>query len=330
MTAVIEDLVDRPGYNPEFLGPGLTIPLPRTIKKLTNDLAEAVTGGHELRFMTYTVLLSRSTRLPVVSAANCDRSKEDTSVKRREWWEPDPRLALDASDSETLQVAQAWYDEQPQDAGGKIFDRGHLTAFENGRWGQEPLARGKDTFWFTNCAPQWREFNETGLWRQLERWATKQGTGPVTMFNGPIFDAPNSSAVTVSRKDGPEDVYELQLGEPPAVDRVVNGVPIPKLFFKVACYRVGDKLGIQSFVVTQEGGLAEVKNALDEADGFEAAEVPAKLTIYEVSVEDIQRLTGLQFGLDAFDHEAEAGEVPRRIDSLEDVGFTGDPEDLFD
>src|SRR5262249_55470235 len=262
-------------------GPGATLPLPRLMAERSADLDVLVAGGTELRYWTYSVFMSRSRRLPFLSAANFDRSAQRNS-RRPSHWSYDPRLAAEETEARALQLGDDWYSRQDQ--GRTVvgpFDRGHLTAFENGDWGAEAPRNGVDTFHFTNCAPQAKAFNETKLWRQIEVWAAAQGqSGRVSIFNGPVFDAP----ISTPRPDGEFNLNPLADSSP---DPVIRGVSVPKQFFKVAVYLKSDELAAQCFLVTQEGYLPDARELLGPT--------PTQLSIYRVPLTIVMHVTGIDF-----------------------------------
>jgi endonuclease G len=275
-----DDLSSRPGYQPDFLGAVNVIPLPAIFGVNAGDVLEVVGGGHELRYWTYSVLMSRSRRLPFLSTANYDRNSW-AHDRRANVWAYDPRLDESAAVAKSLQVGDTWYEHQNGGFGRGEFDKGHLTAFENADWGNEHARNGADTFHYTNCAPQAKEFNEHRIWREIEVWAADQGTsGIVSLFNGPIYDAPTST---------PLDSGEFRLNPSAAstADPILNGLRIPKQYFKVAAYVQSVGLAVQAFVMTQEGYLPRLR-----ATGLTGRE----LSLYRVPLSVVTHLTGVDFG----------------------------------
>ncbi len=166
-----------------------------------------------------------------------------------------------------------------------MFDRGHLTSFDDARWGTEPLRNGLDTFFFTNCAPQSVAFNEHAVWRRIESWAALKGDeGRVLIFNGPIFDGPRSTRLSNGER-------KLQPDNSRVPDPILQGVAIPKQYFKIVVYREGDRLAAQAFVVTQESYLEDF--------GLERREVaqptPQQLSLYRVPLAVVSRMASVDF-----------------------------------
>ncbi|MCB0643846.1 MAG: DNA/RNA non-specific endonuclease, partial [Phaeodactylibacter sp.] len=93
---------------------------------------------------------------------------------------------------------------------GYGYDRGHLAPSADFRWSELALS---ESYFYSNMSPQAPEFNR-GKWAQLEG-----------MIRGYIFQHPNTQLYVVT---GPVLKDDL-----PKVERSVNGVSLPKLFYKV-------------------------------------------------------------------------------------------------
>src|SRR5262245_53594062 len=91
-----EDYANRGGYEPDFLGNGAKVPLPRVTREAEDVLEFDLDGKteQELRYQHFSVLMSRSRRLCRFSAVNVDggRSKK----VKRSGWKMDPRIPSDA------------------------------------------------------------------------------------------------------------------------------------------------------------------------------------------------------------------------------------------
>ncbi len=302
---------DRPGYQADFLGPEHRISVPRVTGDRADDAVQVLGGGVELRFWTYSTVMSRTRRIPVLSAGNFDRESK-ASLARPTAWLLDPRLDVDPAAGRALQVTDDWYKHQNSSGLGRgPFDRGHLTAFENAEWGDDPLRNGTDSFHFTNCAPQASSFNEHKVWRQIEVWAAQQGTsGRVSMFNGAVFDGPPSTPLD-------NDLFQLNPMNPGTLDPMLQGVAIPKQYFKIAAYVKDGKLAVQSFIATQEGYFA----AIDELTEPDEVLSEVELTLYRVPIAYVRHLTSLDFGVleDDAVTENEAVSEPQMIRELSDL-----------
>jgi endonuclease G len=318
---------ERNGFNPNFLGEGLVVPLPKV-----TDHAEKTIGRvlrfkagkqgeqkdeHELRYWNYSVVMNQDRKLAYFSAANVN---SDTFTGERDaagdTWYEDTRIPS----AFQLSGKDKFY--------GDPFDKGHLTSRSDLQWWyidakeqqsqawlklteKEKEARktaiakqyGDDSFHWTNCSPQHGAFNrastKNGLWRRLELAAINDlSTKNVKKFciiNGSVFDAPGSFMQTV---DGVTSVKQLNLEGAPEKDVSYRNVQIPKLFFKVIAYSVKSQavpgkleLRAKAFVVSQEN-LLNRKNIEDFQEKFTSEEI----NVYEVTIPALQKLTGLDFG----------------------------------
>jgi hypothetical protein len=156
-----EALADRQGYDPGFLD-GWEILLPLATGPRKNDMRRVRRGGGgvELRYTHFSVLMSTSRRLPMLTAVNIDAS-QSRKVPRIQSWSFDGRL------DEGDQFGDALYD-------GNDLDRGHMVRREDPVWGDEEEARlaNEDTFHFTNSCPQMAQVNQQ-IWLGLENYILK-------------------------------------------------------------------------------------------------------------------------------------------------------------
>jgi endonuclease G len=169
------------------------------------------------------------------------------------------------------------------------LDQGHLVRRVDPAWGKTFKAAKSatlETFFYTNCTPQHQELNRD-LWRGLEEYIlgnTDVNDLKVTVFNGPVF------------RD---------------TDRTYRGVKIPENFWKVVAMVRGDtgKLSITAYMLSQ----------LDFMDELEFVFGPYQT--YQVPVQQIEQLTGLDFGdLKTYDPLAEREARPFvRLGSLADI-----------
>lgn len=147
------------------------------------------------------------------------------------------------------------------------LDRGHLVRRLDPAWGddnQMVKVANDDTFHWANCSPQHKDFNQgKTLWAGLEDYILNNANNKdfkVSVFTGPVFA---------------DD------------DSVYRGVKIPKQFWKVAVMvKPNNKLSATAYIVSQK----------DLIDNLEAEFVFGKYKTFQVSVETIEQLTGLDFG----------------------------------
>ena len=157
---------------------------------------------------------------------------------------------------------------------GNKLDQGHLVRRVDPAWGKTQHAAKAatlETFFYTNCTPQIQELNRD-LWLGLEDYIlgnTDVNDLKVTVFNGPVFRA---------------------------ADRTYRDLQIPENYWKVVVMVRGDtgKLSVTAYMLSQ----------LDLLDNLEFVFGPYKT--YQVPVQQIEQLTGLDFGdLKTYDPLAE-------------------------
>jgi endonuclease G len=173
-----EDYRERTGYVRDFLGVNVELP---EVRRDAHDILDFEYLGKretELRYEHYSVVMSRSRRMCILSAVNID-GKESRKSKRVPWkW--DPRIPRDR------QIMNECYGNPPR------FSRGHMTRREDPAWGDEPTARrgNEDSMHVTNVAPQMQAFNSP-IWLALEDYAldhAREDAMRISVFTGPYFD----------------------------------------------------------------------------------------------------------------------------------------------
>jgi endonuclease G len=170
----------REGYVRDFLN-GWAIELPKPLRDASaaNDMRELRRGGSgvELKYTHFSVIMSKSRRMPMLTAANIEGS-EARSVPRINTWSFDGRL--DKED----QWGDALYDSN-------ALDRGHMVRREDPVWGTLDAANeaNEDTFHFTNSCPQMAGVNQQ-TWLGLENYVLQHAKADgmrVSVFTGPFF-----------------------------------------------------------------------------------------------------------------------------------------------
>ena len=253
-TVAVDELADRTGY-PAFLGSGsLRVPFPRlsaALKAAVVPVLPQATGAERYRldYTHYSVVMHGQRRLAVFTAVNIDGA-EIERIKRagKDLWAFDPRIP------QATQTGNELY-------AGNDLDRGHLVRRLDPAWGPSARQGEKDTFFFTNCAPQHADFNQR-LWLELENYlldnADTRGFR-ATVFTGPVF-----------RTDDP--AYRDTL--------------LPQAFWKVAVM-INNETGALSatgYLVSQAGLVADLEFVF------------GSFKTYQVPIRDIESWTGLGFG----------------------------------
>ena len=270
------------GYDPDFIGDGVHIPLPKT----PDPLGQSVLTRHALRdgvfsdHVNFTLVMNRHTRQLIYSAFNMDQSQlralgSDKGVKS--WSFPDDI-------GEENQVGNDFYKDRLGLDGRKVenpFDRSHMVMRHNAMWGATDEiadAAGKATFIYANASLQHKNLNRDE-WRALEedvvRAFGEDANGRLTVFTGPIFG-------TFDRGVHLSDTQAAR---------------VPSAFFKVICYRSkssdpAKKLGVKSFVIFQD------RSVLQDRKGAATVKTDQR---YQFTVSEIQLMTGIDFGAQLYE-----------------------------
>lgn len=182
---------------------------------------------------------------------------------------------------------------------GNRLDRGHIARRADLLWGSLSEARkaNKDSFFFTNIAPQMDDFNQSGkggLWGRLE---------------DAVFDDTDVENLKVSLFGGP--VFREE-------DREFRGVKLPNEFWKVIAFVEDQKLKAKGFLLTQN------------LDPLEALELD-QFKVYQVALAEIEGRCGLIFSATLKAADSVGRRLSRRtmalsqrrpLASLEDVDWS--------
>jgi endonuclease G len=143
------------------------------------------------------------------------------------------------------------------------LDRGHLVRRLDPVWGDPEIAEkaNDDTFYFTNCAPQHMNLNRRN-WVGLEDYILENADNydfKASIFTGPVLRAD---------------------------DMVYRGeYQIPVEFWKVAVMvKEGKELSVTAYLLTQKNLITDLEFAYGEYE------------TYQVPLDTIQKLTGIDFG----------------------------------
>lgn len=307
-----EELAGRNGYDPDFLGAGLSVPLPDLSAKLLPDLTRPSDSGGEgdfqLRYRNFGVLFSAGRKMPRVTAVNID-GENAVKIKRKE---PD-RWFVDLRIDASLQLTSEAYADSE-------IDRGHMVRREDPNWGPAARQANDDTFHFTNAAPQHKDLNRLGaFWAGLENYILNSAR--THGFRASVFTGP------VLRDDDP------------AIGAVGVGVPLE--FWKVVVMpsSVGG-LHATGYVLSQGQMFAELQQARNNLEAIEGFQFGPYRT-YQVAIANIEEITGLSFaalrGADPLEQRVGGAEsLPGRgvvyspIDDLQDIVLPSNSESVQD
>jgi endonuclease G, mitochondrial len=258
MLAVDPDYGNRGGFDETFLGPHVPLPV------LDAGRASDAAASGVLHYHHFSVLMSRSRRFALYTAANVDGRRRYDQPRAGDRWIVDGRLP-------DGQVDNRLYEDND-------LDRGHLTRRSDMLWGdtlEEALRSVADTFHYTNCVPQHRWFNQNPYtWHGLEDYVLSRiadGRLRANVYTGPVFAAD---------------------------DPVYRDVRIPRRFWKVVAVGVDEKLHATAYLLEQTRLLVGLEAT--RADGESArtdGEPPlGAYRTYQTAVAAIETATGLDFG----------------------------------
>jgi endonuclease G len=246
---------DRAGYNHDFLAVPVALPAP-------------VAGSpvRELPYTHFTVLLDPVRRLALSTGVNIDGDAL-LDLDRADDWHLDDRVP------ENEQTGESVYARND-------LDRGHLVRRRDPVWGDRRTAAqaNVDTFAYTNAAPQANDFNQSkDLWLGLEDHVlayAQTNRNRISVFTAPV----------------------LALNDP-----LYRGVGIPQTFWKVAVWTTDENgdagLRAAAFVLDQAPQLTDIDLNDASAQALIDGSPPplGPYLSYQVPVEDVASLTGLDF-----------------------------------
>ncbi len=268
-----DQLKERPGYDPHFLGEGFFAPWPGLTDEVMAELArpsdELANRPAEVRYTHFGVRFSAVRRQPLITAVNVDGSSLVSIKRSNDRWFADGRLPPD------IQLTRVDYDH-PQ------IDRGHMVRRQDPNWdvaavpggGSELASRANgDTFHYTNAAPQHSEMNQgKELWLGLEDYILE--SAHTHGFKACVFTGP------VNRDDDPE---------------IKPGVLLPREFWKlvVMVNSDGKSLHATAYLLSQ-GDL--IRDLLEKRDRSEANEgfVLGPYRTFQIAVSDLADATGYE------------------------------------
>lgn len=266
-----EDLKDRKGYVPEFLGETTPpVPWPTLAADIAAGLAkpaDALPGRpHELRYTHFGVLFSEALKLPAATAVNID-GLQAVRVKRG-----DDKWFVDARIDPACQYTAKHYADQ-------AIDRGHMVRREDPNWGDDAIQANFDTFHYTNSAPQHALLNQgKTLWQGLENYILDNSRTEgfkACVFTGPVLNGD----------------YEYLNEE--------GDVRVPLEFWKVAVMSAKtedgeDTLHATAYVLSQGQLIRKLLEDRNRSEAVEGFRLGAYRT-FQVAIKDLEAATGMDF-----------------------------------
>ncbi|MER5327118.1 DNA/RNA non-specific endonuclease [Streptosporangium roseum] len=211
--------------------------------------------AHVLNYHHFSVVMNRQRRLAFFTAVNIDGATSLRIRRDPDRWIFDPRLP------DSQQTGEEVYRDNP-------LDRGHLVRRLDPAWGDSPaMAKpgNDDTFHFTNCTPQHKDFNQNRTtWAGLEDYILDNADTrdlKATVFTGPVLAAD-------------DDPY--------------RGVQLPRQYWKVvAMTKRNGELSATGYLLSQD----HLINGLEAAAEFSYGAYKT----YQVPIQRIEDLTRLSF-----------------------------------
>ena len=202
-------------------------------------------------------MLNKERRLAIFTAVNIDGKLQQRPTRQEDKWFFDPRVPEDE------QTGKAVYERNP-------LDLGHLVRRLDPAWGssaETAKLANDDTFHFTNCTPQHKDFNRNKTrWAGLEDYILTNAANlhfKVNVFTGPVL-----------AED--DDDYE--------------GVQLPRQFWKVVTMvKTDGQLSATAYLLSQEALIEGLRAR--EAFSYGAYKT------YQVPVSKVEKLSRLSFGL---------------------------------
>jgi len=258
------------GYIEDFIGNGIVIPLPRLTPAIESLSTYSIgrNSTFKLDYIHYSVIMNKQTKQPLVTAFNLDQSKFQMT-SRGDNWKRDSRIR------DEDQLENHYYKHND-------WDKGHMVMRNNTAWGDtkhEAQLADEESFYYTNAAFQHKNMNRDewlSLEENIERKFTEDSNNRLCVFTGPIHsDLDRFYARTWH-----------------------DTVRIPSAFYKIICYQNKDTavvnpngLGTKAFIMFQDDEI------LKDMRGRRSI----KFKEYQVTIKEIQDMTGLDFGKEIFD-----------------------------
>lgn len=271
------------GYDPEFIGDGINIPLPtfnrslaQSVLRVPDKLRDGIYSDH----IHFTLVMNEHTRQLIYSAYNIDQSRfrEKVAGSGKRSWRNDRDIGNEN------QLDNDYYKDRKDPQGDTIhnpYDRGHMVMRFNNMWGdtdEESNKAGKATFIYANSSLQHENLNRDE-WKALEEKIVRDfkhdANDKLAIFTGPIF-GDFDRHVNLSDQDSAR---------------------VPSGFFKVICFRKKEsnpreELGVLAFAIFQDDTV------LRDKKGGRTIKTNRS---YQVTISELQNWTGINFGQQLYD-----------------------------
>ena len=247
-----ERLAPRDGFDESFI-PGHRLRLPRLLSAVKND-AYKLSGSPFIPYTHFSVVLSTSRKLPRLVAWNIDGGRIRRLSRKGIKFRTDPRIPRN------VQTDNAAYKNNN-------LDRGHIARRADLLWGTSREARraNRDSFYYTNIAPQHARFNQSsrhGLWGKLEN---------------AIFEDTDVEDLKISVMAGP--IFK-------STDIAYREIQVPSDYWKLIAYRdsADGQVKARAYILTQDDLLNDIE-ALD-LDPFR---------LWQIAIDDLETRIDIRF-----------------------------------
>ncbi len=252
------------GYDPDFIGIAKGVPMPTFAPSMEDFILKKT----ELRsdvyadYIHYSAIMRKDTKQPILVASNIFQ-KQHISTERKTKWEIDSRVGSEN------QLNNDHYTQN-------IYDKGHMAQRDNCSWGdskREAQKASDATFYYTNACFQHGYMNRDE-WLELEKWAGRLSLDTndrICVFTSPVHSE-----------------FDRHYARPWHED-----VRIPTGFFKIICFedKLTNDLGVRAFIMFQDEMITA------DLSGMKSL----SLQRYQVSVSEIEEMTGLDFDDQLYD-----------------------------
>lgn len=262
-----EQLADRPGFDPAFLGEGFETPWPRLPTELAAGLARpsdaTADRPHEVRYTHFGVLFSQELKLPVITAVNIDGEHAVRIKRSGDKWFFDGRI------DKKFQLGRPAYKDDN-------IDRGHMVRRQDPNWGGPARVADGDTFHYTNATPQHSLLNQgRTLWQGVENYILDSAYTygfKANVFTAPIFGEDN-----------------LVLEE--------ENIRVPLEFFKIVAMIDGEcnELHATAYLLSQGQLIRDLlakRNRTEAVEGFTLG----PYRTFQIAIRDLEDATSFDFG----------------------------------
>jgi DNA/RNA endonuclease G (NUC1) len=252
------------GYDENFLGAGMTVPLPKPTGKAAEQVLTFGNGETVRKYTHHSIIMNKERKMCMVTADNIDGPSLRMDIDRAKW-QIDPVIGAEN------QLGEEIYKNN-------VLDKGHMVRRRDVVWGDKDTAAkaNMETFYYPNACPQHARLNQE-KWNDLENWLLQRADKEkqrLSVFTGPVF-ADN--------------------------DMNYRGEKIPGQFYKIVVLeRESDhQVAAAAFMMSQEDLLRNVDKQKQPSGGEHdrGETVPTEAVApFQVTIDQIEKLTNLDFG----------------------------------